>query len=73
MHVARTPKPRALSIEQVSEFVTRNLARALTVRQLGRLAGLSEFHFIRAFRAATGRHLTSTCAPGGSSARRSCS
>ena len=55
MHVARTPKPRALSIEQVSEFVTRNLARALTVRQLGRLAGLSEFHFIRAFRAATGQ------------------
>ena len=44
-----------MQIEKVREFVDGNLSRPLTVRRLGRGCGRSEFHFIRAFRAATGQ------------------
>jgi AraC-like DNA-binding protein len=39
----------------VREFIDRNPARPLPVERLGRMAGLSTFHFIRAFRAVTGQ------------------
>jgi AraC-like DNA-binding protein len=38
----------------VREHIDRQYARPLTVDRLARLAGLSLFHFIRAFRAGTG-------------------
>jgi transcriptional regulator GlxA family with amidase domain len=41
-------------IATVREFVERHLARPLSVQRLARMAGLSPFHFIRTFRAATG-------------------
>jgi transcriptional regulator GlxA family with amidase domain len=55
MAIGPSGKPRTASIAQISDFVDKNLIRPLTVPQLARLAGLSEFHFIRAFRAATGQ------------------
>jgi AraC-like DNA-binding protein len=42
-------------VARAREFIDRHLARPLPVRRLGRIAGLSTFHFIRAFRAATGQ------------------
>lgn len=39
---------------QVIEFIDRNYAKSLTVAVLARRAKLSPFHFIRAFRSATG-------------------
>jgi AraC-like DNA-binding protein len=39
---------------EVVEFINRHYARPLTVAALARRARLSPFHFIRAFRAATG-------------------
>lgn len=44
-----------MQTDKVREFIDRNLSGSLTVRRLGRVCGLSEFHFIRAFRAATGQ------------------
>jgi AraC-like DNA-binding protein len=44
----------ALGIDGVREFIDRHCAERLTVQQLARLAGLSPFHFIRAFRATVG-------------------
>jgi AraC-like DNA-binding protein len=38
----------------VRELIDRHYARQLTVEQLARRAGLSSFHFIRAFRSAFG-------------------
>jgi AraC-like DNA-binding protein len=38
----------------VREYIDRHYARPLTIERLAALAGLSSFHFIRAFRAATG-------------------
>ncbi len=38
----------------VREYIDRHYARPLTVDRLASLAGLSPFHFIRAFRAAMG-------------------
>ena len=42
-------------IEKVREYLDRNCARPLTIDRLARMAGLSTFHFIRAFRAAAGQ------------------
>jgi AraC-like DNA-binding protein len=39
---------------RVRQYIDRHYARPLTVPQLARLARLSRFHFIRAFRAETG-------------------
>jgi AraC-like DNA-binding protein len=40
--------------DQLRRYIDRHLAGGLTVRRLARLARLSPYHFIRAFRAATG-------------------
>jgi AraC-like DNA-binding protein len=44
----------ALSLAEVRAHIDREYARSLTVARLARLAGLSTFHFIRAFRAHAG-------------------
>jgi AraC-like DNA-binding protein len=44
----------ARSLAQVRAHIDRHYARRLTVGALADLAGLSPFHFIRAFRSATG-------------------
>jgi AraC family transcriptional regulator len=44
--------PRVL--DRVREFVASNLARRIRLRQLASLAGLSPFHFSRAFKASCG-------------------
>jgi transcriptional regulator GlxA family with amidase domain len=44
-----------VTTERVCEYIDRNLGRPLPVARLGRIVGLSEFHFIRTFRAATGQ------------------
>jgi transcriptional regulator GlxA family with amidase domain len=44
-----------VTTERLCEYIERNLARPLTVPRLGRVVGLSPFHFIRAFRTATGQ------------------
>jgi AraC-like DNA-binding protein len=44
----------APSIERARQYVDKHYARPLTIERLAALAGLSSFHFIRAFRAATG-------------------
>jgi AraC-like DNA-binding protein len=44
-----------VTTDRVCEYIVRNLGRPLRVARLGRIVGLSEFHFIRAFRAATGQ------------------
>src|SRR6266567_4880348 len=41
-------------IQDIAGYIDRHYARPLTVARLARCAGLSPFHFIRAFRAATG-------------------
>jgi AraC-like DNA-binding protein len=45
---------QSLDIEGVCEYIDRHCAEPLTIDQLASLAGVSTFHFIRAFRAATG-------------------
>jgi AraC-like DNA-binding protein len=50
---SRHPAPAALT--KARDFIDRHYARPLTVERLARLAGLSPFHFIRAFRAAFGQ------------------
>lgn len=45
----------AITLGRVRELIDRRYAEPLTVRQLARMCGLSEFHFIRAFRGSTGR------------------
>lgn len=45
----------AATIQQVCSYVDRHYAKALTVRHLAALSGLSPFHFIRAFRAQAGQ------------------
>ena len=45
----------ASTLDRVREYVDKHYAKPLTVERLASLAGLSTFHFIRAFRAATGR------------------
>ena len=40
--------------DRAREHIDRHYARPLTIERLAALAGLSPFHFIRAFRAATG-------------------
>lgn len=42
-------------MDSVREYMDRHYAKPLTVGRLARMAGLSVFHFIRAFRAATGQ------------------
>ena len=42
------------NVAGVRAFIDRHYARPLTVERLARLAGLSRFHFIRAFRATVG-------------------
>jgi AraC-like DNA-binding protein len=44
----------ALALDQVREYIDRHYKKSLTVERLADLAGLSTFHFIRAFRAAFG-------------------
>jgi transcriptional regulator GlxA family with amidase domain len=44
-----------VTTDRVFEYIDRNLGRPLRVARLARIVGLSEFHFIRAFRAATGQ------------------
>lgn len=36
-------------LTRIREHIDRHYAEALTIEQLARLAGLSPFHFIRAF------------------------
>jgi AraC-like DNA-binding protein len=43
-----------MSLAEVRAHIDREFARPLPVRRLARLAGLSAFHFIRAFRAFAG-------------------
>ena len=45
----------AATIEQVRAYADRHYAKALTVRHLAALSGLSLYHFIRAFRARVGQ------------------
>jgi AraC-like DNA-binding protein len=45
---------RPLSIGEVREYINCHCDEPLTIARLARLAGLSPFHFIRAFRAAAG-------------------
>jgi AraC-like DNA-binding protein len=47
-----SPEPTLL---HVREHIDRHYARPLTVAQLAKMAGLSMYHFIRAFRAQTGQ------------------
>jgi AraC-like DNA-binding protein len=42
------------SLTEIREYIDRHYAKQLTVAHLARLAGLSTFHFIRAFRAEVG-------------------
>lgn len=41
-------------VAQIGDYVTAHLARRITVSELAALAGMSERHFMRLFRAATG-------------------
>lgn len=43
------------SIADVQGYIDRHYAKALTVRHLAAVSGLSPFHFIRAFRAQIGQ------------------
>jgi AraC-like DNA-binding protein len=43
------------ALDRVREYVDTHYAKPLTVSRLASMAGLSTFHFIRAFRAATGQ------------------
>jgi AraC-like DNA-binding protein len=52
---AATHPPRSQNVIQVREYIDRHYARPLTVNRLARLAGLSPYHFIRAFRAHAGQ------------------
>jgi transcriptional regulator GlxA family with amidase domain len=45
---------RPLSLTEVRAHIDRHYARALTVQHLAGLAGLSTYHFIRAFRLEVG-------------------
>jgi AraC-like DNA-binding protein len=44
-----------LSLLEVRAHIDRHYARPLTVGRLARLAGLSTYHFIRAFRTEVGQ------------------
>jgi AraC-like DNA-binding protein len=46
---------RRTDLTRVREHIDRHFVRALTIDELSALAGLSPFHFIRAFRAETGQ------------------
>lgn len=48
-------RPSSKNVIQVREYIDRHYARRLTVGRLARLAGLSPYHFIRAFRAHAGQ------------------
>lgn len=43
-----------LQLRRIDEFVRANLDRALSISDLAAVAGLSQFHFIRAFKESTG-------------------
>jgi AraC-like DNA-binding protein len=45
---------RGPGLEPVREYIDRHHAKPLTVERLAKMAGLSTFHFIRAFSAAFG-------------------
>lgn len=49
-----TTAPKGLDLAGVREHIDRHYARPLTIDRLAALAGLSPFHFIRAFSAAFG-------------------
>jgi AraC-like DNA-binding protein len=63
---------RRTDLTRVREHIDRHFVRALTIDELSALAGLSPFHFIRAFRAETGRRRIAICDRVAWSARRSC-
>jgi AraC-like DNA-binding protein len=46
--------PRPFAIGEVRDYIDRHCGDTLLVPRLARMAGLSTFHFIRAFRAAVG-------------------
>jgi AraC-like DNA-binding protein len=48
---AEAPAP---ALDKVREYIDRHYTKPVTVERLADLAGLSTFHFIRAFRAAFG-------------------
>ena len=47
-----TRRPTTAALAAVREYIDRHYAEALTIEDLADRAGLSSFHFIRAFRAA---------------------
>lgn len=49
------PMLSARKISTVRDFIAANLAAPVTLAELSAVAGLSKFHFSRAFKAATGR------------------
>jgi AraC-like DNA-binding protein len=54
--IRRANEPQApRKVTQVREYIDRHYARPLTIGRLARLAGLSPYHFIRAFRAHAGQ------------------
>jgi AraC-like DNA-binding protein len=50
-----TPAAATPRVDAVRRFIDRYYAQPLRVQRLARRAGLSTFHFIRAFRAAVGQ------------------
>ena len=52
--MSRSADRAARDVQGVRDHIDRHYARPLTIERLAALAGLSPFHFIRAFRAATG-------------------
>lgn len=50
----RTKDTTIAGLADVRAFIDRHYAKPLTVERLADLAGLSRFHFIRAFRASVG-------------------
>lgn len=49
-----TPRPADPRLARVADYVDAHLGESLTVDALARQAGLSPYHFLRAFRASTG-------------------
>lgn len=51
---ARRPAEAGADMRHVVAFLNDNFSRRLTVKSIASVAGLSEYHFMRAFRSATG-------------------
>ena len=52
--MSRSADRATRDVPGVRDYIDRHYARPLTIERLAALAGLSPFHFIRAFRAASG-------------------